>query len=269
MSFENHIRHCEYESLAAAAALYALDPEDEAGLEMHLSTCPRCRQVLKTGEETAAILGSAVIQEQPPVQLRTRILDLAAATPQLSRRISRHTGGPAAPERPVRSDVVPIRPRHRLSRAFAAAAAVVLIAAVVGLGIRVGQLTSERDAQQAQAVTTANVLHELEDPTARLALLRNADQQAVAMVIAGRRTLVLPVRLPPNGPNQTYVLWGTSTARPQALATFSVAAGDAMPERFQALTGTEGDVGFAVSIEPGHTAPDAPTRVIASGGTPA
>lgn len=263
MSLDKANQHCRYEVMAAAAALHALEPDEETEFAKHLSTCPRCQRVLSASKETAAMLSAAVPQEEPPPELRARVFDLAARTPQTAA-----SGGSRATHLRNQPEVIPLRTR-RLPKILTAAAAVLLIAAVVGLGVRIAQLSSQRDAQAAQTAQFDGALHQLGDPSTQMALLRDDDKRMVAMVIAGRRqTSVLLIQLRPTGPDQTYVLWGTSSAKPEALATFSVSAGD-IAERLATLAAGHTHMAFAVSIEPGHTAPSTPTKVVASGSTTA
>ncbi|MGH3631912.1 MAG: hypothetical protein ACRDRL_31290, partial [Sciscionella sp.] len=79
---------CSYEGLASAAALHALEPGEEEVLNAHLPGCARCRHTVQYGEDVASQLGAAIPQVDPPAELRDRIMDMAAHTPQVSPRHS-------------------------------------------------------------------------------------------------------------------------------------------------------------------------------------
>lgn len=99
--------------LTAAYALDALEPDDARAYEQHLAGCERCQDELASLAAAAGSLAYAVLPVEPPPALRARILQAAHE------------------ERP---DVVPFRPRVRVSRPLAAVAAVAACAAV-GLGV--------------------------------------------------------------------------------------------------------------------------------------
>jgi anti-sigma-K factor RskA len=104
--------------LTAAYALDALDADETEAYERHLSRCDGCREQLAELSETSAALAFATVAPAPPPQLRTVILETAAAE---------------------RSNVVPLVRRNRwVSRGLAVAAAAVACVAV-GLGVSLSQ----------------------------------------------------------------------------------------------------------------------------------
>jgi anti-sigma factor RsiW len=113
--------------LTAAYTLDALDAEERSEYEAHLGGCERCRDELATFADTAGALAWAVESPAPPVRLRERILEAAAAE---------------------RGNVVPLPVRRPwLFRATAAAAAIAACAAV-GLGIWAGTLSHSLDQER-------------------------------------------------------------------------------------------------------------------------
>lgn len=111
------------DELIAGQALYALSPEDEERVALHVAECDRCRRQLREAEALAASLAYAVPAATPPADLRDRVL--AAVEPVVE-------AAPAAP--------APARPQQaRRSRSWwpriSAVAVPVLAAAVVGLVI--------------------------------------------------------------------------------------------------------------------------------------
>ena len=105
--------------LTAAYALDALDPEEAAAYERHLSQCEECREQLAELNETAAALAFGAVAPEPPERLRMSILDAAAAE---------------------RSNVVPLLRRRWVTRGLAVAAAAVACI-VVGLAVSLSQST--------------------------------------------------------------------------------------------------------------------------------
>ena len=106
--------------LTAAYALDALDPEEAAAYERHLSQCEECREQLAELNETAAALAFGAVAPEPPKRLRTSILDAAAAE---------------------RSNVVPLLRRRWVARGLAVAAAAVACI-VVGLAVSLSQTST-------------------------------------------------------------------------------------------------------------------------------
>lgn len=264
-------RHCPYEDLAAGGALYALEPEEDAVLAEHLPHCERCRAVLSSSREAASYLGTGIPQEDPPPQLRDRILALAAETPQVSEgsmdkgdwMLGRAETAPVA-------EVVPIEQKRsartrRRNRILTAAAAVVLIGVSSVLGVRVVQLSHERDAQIAASTRMSSALKAVGDPSAQTVVLRAGDKRAATLVATGRSAVMLPGSLPSNDADHVYVMWATDRAKPVALTTFDVPANADAPMTLRWAPGDAQHATYALSLEKGHTAPALPTRVVASG----
>jgi len=72
----------EFVDLAAAAALDALDDDERDRVERHATECPECGRRLQQFREVAATLGSRVPQVDPPLELRTRVLEALSRTKQ-------------------------------------------------------------------------------------------------------------------------------------------------------------------------------------------
>ncbi len=69
--------HQEYADAIAAYALNALDAADARALEAHLSTCADCRAELDELRRVVGGIGLSAIAEEPPRELRTRIVNRA------------------------------------------------------------------------------------------------------------------------------------------------------------------------------------------------
>jgi anti-sigma-K factor RskA len=107
------------EELLPDYLLRALEPEALSAVTEHLSTCERCRTQLAVYEAVLDQLGQAVLQHEPPAELRSRLLAAALEGPMLT---------PTAPE-PVRLRRPPTwRPRW----AFLLTAANVILCLGVG-----------------------------------------------------------------------------------------------------------------------------------------
>jgi hypothetical protein len=275
LSRSRNDRHerCPHEDLAAAAALHALEPAEEALLAEHLPECARCRITIAGGDEAMARLAGAIPQEAPPQELRSRILALATETPQEAQPgwVSDAEGNSAVA--PRRRSAARQRPSRRSRRTLMSAAAAVVVAALVVLGVRVGQLTVQRnDAvaasshSQQDLASTTRMLRAFENPAARKVVMRNDAGRTVA-ILSQRpgQGMVMPTALKPTPPNMTYVLWGAGSQAPVALGTFTLRHGHSGLEKLELSPAAAHHAAFAVSLEHGHHAPPRPTHPVAHG----
>lgn len=275
-----------HDALAVGWALHTLDHEEEADFAAHLETCPTCRQTVDETLETLGELAEAVVPASPPRHLRRRLLDAAAAESvsgegvDLPELTGAPVAEPAAPEpapQPTAEEreatVVPLSPRRRASRWLAVAAVALVVAAVGGLAVANQSLRTERDnaaaAAAAQAERDAAVVDVLRDagtPGVTHATLASPDGALVGLVVDdGTGPRVLTSGLGANGENEIYVLWGLADGTPRPLGTFDVTQQTPTVSSVPSTAAAVPFAGFAVSIEPGRTAPASPTRVVASG----
>lgn len=267
-------------------ALHALEPDEELTAVEHLAGCARCQRVAAEVSDLTVNLATAVPQHDPPPRLRDAIVDTARRTPQV--------GGPGVDDdRPVPGDRLPApsaprgarpgagrsgagatrppsgpgRGSRRYGRLLVAAAVALVV--VLGGGAAVGQMRSlqaERDAGLAQARQMEQVLGQLATPGTQHAFLREGGTTVAAVLMHDGQRSVVPMGLRPNDTGaQTYVLWGLDgDAAPKAVGTF-----DVRPEGGGPVSVPSGDGGtfaqYAVSLERGRTAPDAPSSVVAAG----
>jgi anti-sigma-K factor RskA len=242
---------CALNEQAAAFVLYALEPDQELAVRAHLPGCRSCREAVWTTELVARELAGSVRQVEPPARLRAGIL--AAAT----------TGPPAAaPVRPARD--LPPAPRRRRGLAALAAAAVL---AVGGLAGYAANLQQQHATDAAQSQTLAALVTSLDGPGTTHATLRTSGGEPVAAVLAtADHQTVVASGLRPNDPvDSVYVVWGISAAAPVPIGTLDVTGVEPGVHPLAAAHGSQPFLGYAVSIEPGRTAPAAPTTVVASG----
>lgn len=108
---------CELRELAAGYALGALDRDDEARFEAHLDRCAGCAADVERFRDPLLVLAHAGRAEEPPPQLRERILADVATRPAAPSRLDR------------------LRARRvTAGLALAAAAAILVVAVFAGRG---------------------------------------------------------------------------------------------------------------------------------------
>jgi anti-sigma-K factor RskA len=159
--------------LTAAYALDALADHDVREYEQHLRHCDRCRDDLRSLQETATLLAFGVEPAEPPPALRERILDAARA------------------ERP---NVVPLRPRWAYPVAAAAAAAA---AAAIGLGIWAATLHNSLNREQKRAAIV--------QPTSEVVAVKGAPGRL--FIYSSRKGALVLSHLPAAGSGRTYEAW--------------------------------------------------------------
>jgi hypothetical protein len=145
-----------------------------------------------------------------------------------------------------------------------------VIAAAAVAGVATGYVVhteQQRGADVAQSQVLAGLIASLETPGTTHATLRTGSGEPVAAVLASatERTVVLSGLAPNDPTGSVYVVWGISTDAPQALGTVDVAAEGVGVHALGTTGGAPPFLGYAISIEPGRTAPAAPTTVVASG----
>ncbi|PWH07346.1 hypothetical protein DEO23_01475 [Brachybacterium endophyticum] len=91
--------HEELESLVAASALDALDPDDQTVVDAHLADCPGCRDLLDSLRETAADLSTG-LETPPPPRLRESVLGAVRAEAAAQEQPAPATSDPARAEAP-------------------------------------------------------------------------------------------------------------------------------------------------------------------------
>lgn len=288
---DRRTQECPLNEQAVGWALHALEPDEEMAVLLHLPQCLSCQTAVREAEEVLSGLGAVVEQVDPPPSLRDELLARVAETPQRPPLLrprrspervpssdgrfpgpSRHRSVPDTP--PVPSRAVPPGPERpswlslRGRRLVAASLALVGVLTVGGLAVRTSQLEQQRDAEVAQAQSLADLMRQMSRPGASHALLAAPDGSTVAAVlVADGQRQVFTVGLPGNATDRNvYVLWGLSDgASPQALGTFDVAAADQGLRTVGTAAEAEQYSAYAISIEPGRTAPAAPTTQVASG----
>jgi len=294
--------HEQFDELAVGWALDALEPDDEAQFARHLSGCSRCRQTVTEAYEVTAAMTLALPLEHPSAGLRDRIMAAAAAEPTSRPALGVHVFAAESIELSVdqgrgahrvgasgdarllnvrssgndwsmqrRAALHRRRRRTRLRALIRSSAVAAALAIVVGLGVWNVELRSERQDAQETVLAQDEVLAQLADRGVyRVAPLRNVDnnRRVGQVVIHDDAATVLADGLTPNDVQaQTFVLWGMSdVAAPVPLGTFDVEmTGLDVRNVSSTTTGLDAFGGYAISLEPGRSAPSKPTDVVATG----
>lgn len=245
---------CPHRDLAVGWALHALEPAEESLIATHMPECPTCVEIAAETEEIGAMLGLSVPEAMPSAELEQRILSVTGASPVAPMASSARAGRP-----------ITKASRWRV-RELVAATVVILVAAAVGLGVRVVQLNGELNQAQRQVAGMSEAIQSAADPASIRVPLVAKSGSVVGMVLANQdRVAVVATRLPSNSEDHTYVLWGLNGAVPVALTAFDVAQEAPGPQSVPAAGASGKFTGYAVSLEPGRRAPATPTDVVASG----
>jgi hypothetical protein len=244
--------------------MHALEPDEEALLRDHLADCERCGLVVRSTEQVTAALGGAVRQEDPPPRLRERLMAAIEDTPQ-----EETAPGPRlVRSAPARPETTRAGGRRRRTEVLLAAAVVVVVAAVGGVvGVQIDRLNQRVQAQTSRTDQLEQALRVAADPATARAVLRTPGGEATAVLLSGTdEAAVMPMDLNANdAQDQIYVVWGTSTTDPVPLATFDVRPGSNDATLLTWSPDAHAHSGFAISLEPGRSAPAAPSSVVASG----
>lgn len=272
---------CPRRDLAVGWALRALEPEEEAAFSRHLPTCAECQAQVDATTATAALLGSAVPQVDPPARLRASILAAARSTPPAAAvpAAPRH----AAPAPPAPAPVDELAARRaaapRRSRRALVAAATVLVLAVGAVAGAVGSSLgggSTATTTQADGAASQAVVRDLADAGTRQVVLTDPGTSApVAVLLEGAdHDVVLPVDLPTTGADQRVWVWGLADSGTPVPLGDVVGSTDAGPGALGARQVDSSAVDgardrsygtYALSLEPSGVTPTTPTTVIASG----
>lgn len=193
--------HHPVESLLGVYALDAVDADERAAVDAHLSECPRCRAEVDSHREVAAQL--ALSGAPAPTGVWDRIAESldGATPPPLRLAVDNGPTGRAGRTQRQRS--------LWLGGGIAAAAAAVI--AIVSLSVTSIRQQDSIDDMAATQTLTAAANHAFGDPAARLAELATPEGQVLARaaVLPDGNGYVLAEALPDLA-DGTYQLWGAS-----------------------------------------------------------
>jgi hypothetical protein len=257
------MNHDEVVELLAAYALDAVDDQELAEIEAHLSTCPRCREELTHHRRVAAVLGNVGGAAPDHVW--------GAIESAIERGGVREA--PSVPATTALASIGPPSPRPPRTRALARITVAVLSAAaavaIVLLGIEVGHLNN-RVSQAQHALASKGVSSAAEsallDPTATRIPLASpqAGHRIVAEVVTtgSGSGFMFNRALPVLAPSRTYQLWAITGGK-------AISAGvlGANPRTVAfTLNPTRPVQTFALSVEP-SAGSQAPTSSPVAAGT--
>lgn len=247
--------HARFDELAAGHALHALEPADEQAFLSHLAHCSVCTLAVEQHTETLGHLAHAA----PPVELPAGILE------GIRREIGVPQPVPVTP--PVSLETARRRrwPSLQPQSWVAAAAAVAL---VLSLGVWNVALHRDRSDADQRADRLAAAVSTLTRAGTTRVDLTDAKGAAVAVAVVRDSSVSLVVDgLSPNDRHDsTYVLWQQVGTGMRAVGAFDV-TGDVDVVSGLRLPVTTAGHGFAVTREPGRTAPAAPSSApLAAGG---
>ncbi|MGR6963717.1 anti-sigma factor domain-containing protein [Geodermatophilus sp. URMC 61] len=279
--------HETLDELAVGWALNALEPDDEQLLAAHLPTCPRCRQTVRETTDVMGALAGDLPPVDPPERLRQRLRAAVEETEQVPRpaREGERTPlvPPAPPERPAPVHrleppaaaatrppipVDAVDPRSSRRRVPSNALAAAAVAAILALATWNLVLSSAHEQAQATAAEQAEVVDALLTPGRATVAPLMADGATVATVVAreGEVQVVAQGPAPNDVQDQTYVVWGTGAGAPAPLGTFDVTSPHpALRTLGSGTSGLDAYTGYAVTLEPGRSAPPEPGDIVASG----
>ncbi|MEF2528898.1 MULTISPECIES: anti-sigma factor [Streptomyces] len=185
-------------TLAAAYALDALDPGEEAVFESHLQECASCRQEVAEFRATAARLAAAVSQP-PPAAGKQAVMDAIDGVRQLPPRV------PAAAHATARGGAV-----RRRALPLALAASLAAAASLAGLAVwqvRQGEELRQRAVQAERRLDDVSSV--LAAPDARTVHGRAANGALTTVVASDRqnRAVFTAGNLPAPAAGKTYQLW--------------------------------------------------------------
>ena len=221
--------HEDIEELLGAYALNAVEPDDAALVEAHLTTCPRCRAEVEGHREVAAMLGNS--GGDAPEGLWDRIADQLEDTPPPLRLELHGADGTVVP-------LVPPR-RARVNRVVVAAlgAAAVLVVAVLGTQVvrQQGRLDDMQSALE-QTTLAAAANQAFDDPDAVKLQLQSSDGGVTgrAVVLPDGSGFLMAHELPELEDDRTYQLWGDTGSG--SLVSLGLLGSDPAMISFQAGT---------------------------------
>ena len=243
--------HEDYKELVALQALDALEETDKPELTVHLSTCAECRAELDELRDVSGFLAYATPGVEPPVELRSRILDTV--------RVEKSSE--SSFERQPRSNVVPlIAPSRRsfVQRYGAIAAAIAFVALLGSLYV----LWNRNKALQREV---ANLSEQARSQGAALALLTGPDatrlelsgtpmaRNAHATLAFDRNTghaMLMVEGLPAPPADKAYQLWFIAGGRPMPGKVFTSDASGKAVMSDEVPSEARQKAVFAVTLEP-------------------
>ncbi len=260
MSPVTHDEFPDREDAIAAYALDALDAAEARALEAHLATCAECRAELAELRRAVNGIGLSSIAEEPPADLRAKIVNQAKASASVTR--GTRSSQSSTSDRPSTSSIVPW---------MVAAASLALVAASGFYGLMQRQQTATALAGKVAAdARVLSLQRQINGLSERIAVLSAPD--AVQIKLAGQpdapgatasvvmsptKGMVLTaLNLPQLAAGKIYQLWVVTKSAPVSIGTFAVAADGSVTGTMPITAAATLDpVAVAVTIEPAGGVP--------------
>lgn len=207
--------------LVGAYALDALDDEERRFFERHLDDCGDCRVEVDEFQATGALLGT-IADEEPPPEMRDRLLAALAATPQAAPErapvalpAQEPAPAPAQQDAAASAPVDELRGRRERLRQLLPAVAAVIVLGVAGVTVVVTQTGTGpvADDQLAEAVAAPDArIVDLAAPEGTTARLVWSDTRGGGVFVTDG------LETPPDG--HAYALWVIEAETPVLLGMF-------------------------------------------------
>lgn len=255
--------HPQFDEAIAAYALNALDAAEARALETHLSTCADCRAELADLRRVVSGIGLSAIAEEPPADLRSKVLSNA--------RAHQSTSASAFAKAPADKPAHPRTGNGAIVPWMIAAASIALVAATGFYAMM--QRQQVVDALNGKAAADARVssmqrqilglserIAVLSAPDAvqiKLAGQPDAPRATASVVMSPTKGMVLTaLNLPQLAVGKIYQLWVVTKTAPVSIGTFEVAADGSVTGTMPLTPGASTDpVAVAVTIEPSGGVP--------------
>jgi anti-sigma-K factor RskA len=229
------VEHVDDE-LIYGQALYALSPDEEEQIALHVAECEPCRRRLREAEALTASLAYAAPSADPPADLRGRVLASVESAP-----------APAPAPGPAAVAAVPRRARPRFGwwPRLSAVAVPALAAVVLGLVI--------------WNVSLRDQVSALKGPLQHAQVTRVGSLGSAVTKAGGQTTLFASIRRAPAG--KTYEAW---VIRGKVAIPAGLFQGGGTLELTLTKAAKPGDV-IAVTVEPAGGTKAPTTTPIANG----
>jgi anti-sigma-K factor RskA len=276
--------HEDYKEMLAEHALGALDAADARSLEAHLATCADCSAELARWLDTTATLAYAAPRVEPPLQLRSRLLENIRAEKQDAPR-------PATKERedssidvrseakqaPDKSNLIQMpeksRTRWNTMQRFGALAASLAFAAFIitlvvlwnrnrSMQAELAKLSKDLQTTQQQLKREREISEMFSAPDTRVATLTGTEmapraQARLAYNKSGNAMMIVD-GLPPAPAGKDYQIWFIADGKPLPGGVFKPDNAGHVEMHDQVPLQARSAAAFAITLEPQGGTP-APT----------
>lgn len=202
------IRHEDLQELLGAYSLGALEPMEYNAVQIHLQNCASCKKELEQHLEVLSVMDE-VFQESSPDHLWDSISDQIEETPPILELSNLPTPRPKF--------ATPLRIR------LLAATSAIAIAAASIMGIELARLDHKINqlGRLTQTSSIEKLAHfALKQPGSKITTLTSANNTylATCVILPTGQGYIIPKRMSPLPPSQTYQLWTLVKGKEVSLA---------------------------------------------------